>query len=145
MNIPHEAWVVVADGGKYLVLKNIGDGELVDLRVHRHLVQDNPPAHEQGTDRPGRLDDAGPGRSAVEETDWHQIAKERFAKDLAARLRKWALKKEFEDLVIVADPSTLGQLRHEMHDETRKAVRAEIPKDLTNHPIDEIEKALVHH
>lgn len=142
MKVPHDAWVVVADGGKFLVLRNEGDAELFDLKVTRHLEQENPPDREQGTDRPGRFDDVGPGRSAVEETDWHEIAKERFAKDLAARLRSWGLEKRFDHLVLVAAPTTLGQIRPELHEEVRKRLIGELAKDLTNHPIDEIEKAL---
>jgi len=142
MDVPQDAWVVVADGGKFLILKNDGDAKFPDLRVFRHVEQDNPPTHEQGTDRPGRHDDNGPGRSAVEDTDWHALAKERFAKDLAERLRMFALKKKFERLVLVAAPTTLGQLRPELHDEVKNALIGEIDKDLTNHPVHEIEKAL---
>ena len=142
MRVPHESWVVIADGGKYLVLENLGDAELMDLRVYRHATQENPPTREQGTDRPGRLNDAGPGRSAVADTDWHALAKERFAKDLAGQLRKWALQKRFDHLVLVAAPTTLGQLRPELHDEVQQTLIGELDKDLTNHPIGEIEKAL---
>ncbi len=142
MKIPNQGWVVVADGGKYLVLRNEGDEELINLIVHRHKEQDIPPSRELADDRPGRYDDAGVGRSAVEETDWHEIAKERFAKELADRLRKWALDQKFDHLVVVADPSTLGELRPQLHDEVQKRIAGEIAKDLTNHPISEIEKAL---
>lgn len=142
MRVPHDAWVVVADGGKFLVLRNEGDAEFPNFTVYRHVTQENPPTREQGTDRPGRLDDVGPGRSAVADTDWHALAKERFAKDLAERLRKWALQRRFEKLVLVAAPTTLGQLRPELHDEVKQALIGELDKDLTNHPIDAIEKAL---
>lgn len=142
MRVPHDAWVVVADGGKFLVLQNEGDAELFNLSVYRHVTQDNPPTHEQGTDRPGRFNDAGPGRSAVADTDWHTLAKERFAKDLAERLRKWALQKRFDKLVLVAAPGTLGQLRPELHEEVKRTLIGELDKDLTNHPVDAIEKAL---
>lgn len=142
MKVPHDAWVVVADGSKFLVLRNEGGAGQLDLKVTRHLEQENPPTREQGTDRPGRLDDNGPGRSAVDDTDWHEIAKERFAKDLADRLRGWGLQRRFDHLVLVAAPATLGQLRPELHNEVRSRLVGELAKDLTNHPIDEIEAAL---
>ena len=70
--------------------ENVGSVQRVDLRVIRHREVESPPTREQGTDRPGRFDDPGPGRSAAEETDWHRLGKERFAKDLAEQLRAGA-------------------------------------------------------
>ena len=43
-------------------------------------------------------------------------------------------------MVIVAPPNTLGELRQELHLEVTQKVIGEVPKTLTNHPIDEIEK-----
>lgn len=143
MQIDNEAWVLVADGEKFLLLRNNGDDELLDLRVVRHGEVENPPTREQGTDRPGRLDDAGgPGRSAVEETDWHRIEKERFAKDLAGRLRDWALDNRFRALVLVADPRTLGVIRPELHKSVTQRIVGESDKDLTGMTIAQIEKVL---
>jgi protein required for attachment to host cells len=51
-----------------------------DLAVETVRQQENPPTREQGTDRPGRVHvRIGPTRSAVEDTDWHRLAEERFA------------------------------------------------------------------
>ncbi len=77
-------WVLVADGDKALFLENVADAIHPELAVRRVDAQDNPPDREQGTDKPGRRSDTGPGqRSAMEETDWHELAKMRFADDLA--------------------------------------------------------------
>jgi protein required for attachment to host cells len=142
MRIENGTWVLVADGEKFLLLRNNGDAELVDLRVIRHGDVDNPPTHEQGTDRPGRLDDPGSGRSAVEATDWHRLEKQRFAKDLTERLRGWALDNRFAALVLVADPRTLGVLRPELHKTVRERLVGEVDKDLTQMPIEAIEAVL---
>ena len=78
-------WVVVADGRKVLYLHNHGDNDFIDLRVLDHREQVNPPTRDQGTDQPGRAyDGTGPGRSAMEAADWHQIAEDRFARQVAA-------------------------------------------------------------
>lgn len=140
-DIPHDAWVLVADGEKALILRNEGDAEYPNLQVTRLIEQDNPATHEQGTDRPGRFSD-GPSvhRSAVQETDWHRLAEERFARDLADRLYKAAHAGRFDRLILVAPPRTLGELRDALHKEVRARVIAEIDKDLTNHPVHEIEK-----
>jgi protein required for attachment to host cells len=143
MHVPHETWVVVADGERYLLLENAGDAEILDLRVLQQVEMENPPTHEQGSDRPGRFRDAGQGRSAVQETDWHELAKERFASGLAEELRKWALDGKFDNLVLVADPRTLGRLRAELHVEVERALAGELAKDLTGHSIDAIEAALL--
>lgn len=142
MELAPETWVVIADGEKYLQAKNEGDKEHLDLRVMRQKEQDNPPTHQQGTDKPGRKDDAGIGSSAVEQTDWHQLEKERFTKDLAERLRKWALDDAYRHLLVIADPSTLGALRQEYHQEVKDRLVGEIDKDLTNHPLEDIEKII---
>jgi protein required for attachment to host cells len=78
----------------------------------------------------------------VEETDWQRLEKERFAKDLADRLRSWALENRFSALVLVADPRTLGVLRAELHKAVRERLTGEVDKDLTQMPVDEIEAVL---
>lgn len=142
MHIPHAAWVVIADGEKYLLLRNKGDDDLLDLRVIDHDEIANPPTREQGTDKPGRFDDAGPGRSAVQDTDWHQLEKERFAEELGERLRRWALENRFDALVVICDAATLGVLRKTYHKAVESRLVGEVAKDLVNHPIDAIERAL---
>jgi protein required for attachment to host cells len=46
-------------------------------------------------------------------------------------------------LVIAAPPRTLADLRHKFHPDVQKRIIAEIDKDLTKHPISEIERHLV--
>lgn len=137
-------FVVVADGEKALFLRNDGDEEYPNLVVLREIEHPNPPSREQGTDRPGRYPDAGTAShlSAVEETDWHRLEKERFAKELADRLYRLAHAHKFERLVIVAPPRVLGDLRPELHKEVVSRVAAEVAKDLVNQPIDRIETLL---
>ena len=89
------------------------------------------------------MQDTGVGqRSAVEDTDWHELAKERFADDLAEILYKQAHKHKFERIVICAAPQVLGELRNKMHKEVSSRVVAEVDKNLTNHPVQDIEKVL---
>ncbi len=144
MKLATETWVMILDGEKFILLRNQGDEDILDLRVISHDEADNPPTRDQASDRPGRMKDAGgPGaKSAVAETDWHALEKERFAKDVTDRLRDWAMRNRFEKLVIVADPSSLGAMRPHYHKTVSDRIVAEIDKDLTNLPIDEIEKIL---
>ncbi|MGR3630592.1 MAG: host attachment family protein [Limimaricola soesokkakensis] len=141
--IDNGTWVLVADGEKALILENVTDDQHPNLRVVRKEEQENPPDREQATDKAGRLADTGPGqRTALAETDFHQLAKDRFAADLADILYRNVHKGRFEKLVIVASPQVLGALRSEMHKEVADTVVAEVPKTLTNHPVAEIEKAV---
>lgn len=133
-------WIVVADGTKALFLVNEGDEHAAHFRVMRKEEQENPQAQDWAANRPGRFND-GPNvhRSAVEDTDWHELEQERFAGELADILYKRAHQGRFEKLVIAAAPQALGQIRKELHQEVVSRVIAEIDKDLTNHPIGEIE------
>jgi protein required for attachment to host cells len=141
--IPHNSLVLVGDGQKALFLRNKGNGMHVNLVVERILEQDNPPTREQGTDRPGRSAGApGAIRSAMEEADWHHLAKERFAHELAKALYLHMHANRSERLVIVAPPRILGNLRKAFHAEVVDRIAAEIPSDLTAHPLAEIEKLI---
>lgn len=142
--LAHDMWVLVADGEKALFLRNDGDAEYPNLHVVREMHEDNPPTREQGTDKPGRLDDGGPmNKSAVAETDWHRIEKERFADEIAERLYKMAHRRRFEHIVLVAPPMILGEMRKKLHKEVEQRVSGEVTKTLTNHSIGDIEKNLM--
>ncbi|MCB8838107.1 host attachment family protein [Aurantimonas sp. VKM B-3413] len=144
LTIDHQTWILVADGEKALFLENTGDATLPNFAVRRVEEHENPPDREQGTDKPGRMADDAPGshRSSVAETDWHEIEKDRFAREVADILYKMAHRNRFKKMVIVAPPHILGDLRQEMHKEVADRVVGELPKTLTNHPIDKIENLL---
>lgn len=144
-NVPRDCLVLVADGEKALFLRNEGDAQALDLHVERKKEQDNPPNREQSANRPGRMFDGTGHKSKVDDTDWHQLAKERFASDLADILYKRAHKGDFDRLIIAADPSTLGELRQELPQEVEQRIIAEIDKNLTNHDMADIEKLIAEH
>jgi protein required for attachment to host cells len=145
--VAKDACVVVADGQKALFLRNHGDDKFPNLRFDREFLDDNPPTHLQGTERPGRAFN-GPGahqRSAVETTDWHDQEKHRFARRIADEINNMVRAGSIKALVIVAPPRTLAELRRDMADEVKAVIVAEIDKDLVKHPIIEIEKMVVAH
>lgn len=135
-----QTWVIIADGEKALFLRNEKDATHVHLKMIHEMSQSNPATREQGTDKPGRFSD-GPTahRSSAEETDWHEIAKRRFAKDVADTLYTHAHKGEFERLIIIAPPLVLGEMRQEFHKEVSDKIVKEIPKTLTNHSTSDIQ------
>jgi protein required for attachment to host cells len=139
--ISHNALVLIGDGQKALFLRNKGTAHQVKLEVEQILEQDNPATREQGTDRPGRsVSTAGTARSAVEEADWHLIAKERFAGVIAEALYHHAHDNRFDKLVVIAPAKVLGNLRKAFHADVTEKIVGEISKELTSHPITHIEK-----
>jgi len=137
-------WVVVCDGRRAMILENMGDAQSPNLRKKETYEHPDPPTHELGTDRPGRVNSSvGTGRSAVEQTDWHDESERAFLKQLAHRLDAAVTHGEASKLIIAASPRALGMLRPAFTPAVRHAVKSEIHKDYIKMPIDEIEKALV--
>jgi protein required for attachment to host cells len=142
--ISHDTWVLVGDGRRALMLRNAGTPQQPSLEVIDVLRDDaNPPTHEQGADRPGRAIQSVIGRrSAVGQTDWHEVAEEKFAATVAARLNSAAQHNKFERIVLVAPPQTLAALRKQLDPHASRRVIAEVDKDLTKHPVPEIARLL---
>ena len=143
MKIPHNAAVLVADGRKMLFLRNEGDEAYPNLVVEHAEAQANPKDSDQKADAPGlSVSSAGYGRSTMEEADFHQLGEDRFASDAADLLKRRALSNDFESLIVIAPPRTLGELRKHYHSEVSARIAGELDKDLTNRPIPEIESAI---
>lgn len=167
MQVPHNALILVADGRKMLLLRNEGDAEHLNLQVERKEVHENPKDRDQKSDAAGRASStqSGPGappiaqggsmhargqgaqfapsRGSMEETDYQQLEEDRFAAEVAEILNTKALNNSFETLVIVAPSPTLGELRKHYHKEVESRLASEIAKDLTNHPVPQIEEVLL--
>jgi len=143
LKIDRGEWVVVADGARALVLENVGDRLYPDLRTKEVYKQPDLKTSELGTDQPGRsFSSVGSGRSAMEQTDLHDLAERRFLTQLAERLDKAVLAGETKTLILVAPPRALGVLRGAFSKHVREAVREEIEKDYVKMPVDEIAKHL---
>jgi protein required for attachment to host cells len=144
LKIPHNAFVFVGDGRKALFLRNEGDEKFPNLKTESVFEDDNPLNHEQGSERPGRVSkalDSGQ-RSAVEPVDWHHIEEHRFARKVAAAMERVLRARKVPALVVVAPPKTLADLRSAFHADVKSCIIAEIHKDLTKHPVGDIEKHL---
>ena len=144
MALPHRALVLVADGTKVLFLRNQGDQNQIDLRTESHAARQDRKDREIKTDAPGATKQSmGFGRPAMEETDFHQQEKDRWAKDAADELKKRALRNDFEALAIIAPPRTLAILRKELHKEVERRIALTVNKEMTDRPIPDIEELLV--
>ncbi|MBB3345406.1 MULTISPECIES: host attachment family protein [unclassified Luteimonas] len=129
MKIPQGAMIVVANGGAARVFTNVGEAGTLALRQEALLEGMN-------------LDDDGPAGAMPAESSASQLDEATFAKQLALGLNEGALKNKFTDLVLIADPHTLGRVRPLLHKETTQRLVADLAKDYTNLPLDAIERAL---
>jgi protein required for attachment to host cells len=144
LKIPHDAFVFVGDGRKALFLRNDGDEKSPNLKTEKVFEEENPSSHEQGTERPGHISKGSHTgrRSTVEPTDWHDIEEHLFARKVAAAMEQMIRASNVKALIVVAPPRTLAELRDVFHSDVKACILAEINKDLTKHPIAEIEKRL---
>ncbi len=136
--------MLVTDGRKRLFFRN--EGERRRARTSSSSAPPRTPI--RNTRRSGdRLRRAARRRrsrrgGALPSADAHEVEASRFAAETADELRRGALANEYQDLILVAPPQTLGQLRKSLHPEVEKRMRREIAKDVTGHPVPEIEKML---
>jgi protein required for attachment to host cells len=143
MKIAEGAWVVVCDGAKALVLENAGDEKFPNLRAREVFEEPHALTHEQGTDAPGRAHSSvGHGRSAIEQTDWHEQAERQFLGKLMAQLDAAVTAGQVKSLIMIAPPRALGVIRQAYSQQVRSAVQHEVDKDLVKMPVYEIEKYL---
>lgn len=146
LKVHHGAWVLVGDGQKALFLHNAGDDELLNLRRLDVEVKPSPATRDQGSDAPGRgHSPTGTRGGSMGGTDFHQVEEDRFAAHVAERINAAAHENGFKELVIVAPPKCLAEIRRDLSPEAKRRVVCEIPKDYTHHPIPEIERLLAGH
>jgi protein required for attachment to host cells len=142
--IPHDAVIFVGDGRKALFLRNEGDERFPNLKTEQVFAEENPLTHEQGADRPGSTFARAntTRRSSMDQTDWHNLEEHRFIARVAA-LEAMVRSRAVPALVIAAPPRTLADLRRAFHADVKQRIVAEIGKDLTNHPVADIETHLL--
>ena len=108
------------------------------------LGQDVAVFGDQTTDAAGRASSPqGAAQSSVGKADAHQLEEDRFAASAADLLKRRALSNDFKQLIVIAPPRTLGELRKHYHMEVSDRITGELAKDLTGHPIPDIERAIV--
>ncbi len=123
MQLPRGATVAVADGHILHLFRNSGD--------EANPTLDALPVAKVG--------DEGSGS---DDPDDKHGAGEGFAAGVADLLNRRVLSGEIAELIIIAAPRTLGELRKHYHKALSAKLMAEIAKDLTGHGTHDIEKAI---
>ena len=126
---PNGAFVVVATGTEAKFFTN--DGSHLDIKL-RHI----------GGLTPKDLANDGPSGNRPPESSAQETDEATFAKQLAHDLYDRAHKGEFDNIVLVIDPDTLGEIRPVLHQEVTQKVTMELAKTLINSPISDIERSL---
>lgn len=159
---PHPVtWIVVADGGQAHIyarrdtehhipmpgnahhphFRDTVAQELVpvmEMQVESDKVYDIDPSqlgsvHESGSSSRHRIQPR---------VDVHEEVKKRFMQRIAAELRAAWDKQFFGQLVLVAPPHMLGELRAALDEHVAAAVIAELPKDFTKYAGKELTERL---
>ena len=131
MQIPKGTTVAVADGEKLKLFRNSGD-------------QNNPKLIAlPGSDVSGDIKGSGARhQSSSGNPDSSQVEEDGFAAGIADLLNRQVLEGKVTDLIVLAAPRTLGELRKHYHQKLSATLAGEIPKDLTGHSMQDIEKAI---
>jgi protein required for attachment to host cells len=132
MKIPKDAQIVIANGERFLLMRNAGQPFEPKLEMVEEidLLLTNFSAGVRHQDPAGQRS----GSSDIDELA-HGAA-------IAGWLNERALKGELGDTVVAADPRTLGQIRQHYHKEAESCIVGEVSKDLTNLPMPDIAKVL---
>lgn len=126
MLLPHGTIVAVADGEKLKLFRNAGDE--IHPAFTSLVVPDIEPLKKHSGAR-HQSSSAHPDES-------------QFAGGIAGLLNKLVLDGKISDLIIIAAPHTLGDIRKNYHKKVLEVLRGEISKDLTGHTVHDIEKAI---
>jgi len=129
MILPNGAIVAVVDGEKLVLFKNTGHETVKLSALEAPLIPD------RASGSPGH-------HSSEANPDNDTQAEDGFAVGVAGMLNQRALSGELNDLLVIAAPKTLGELRKHWHKALEAKLVGEIAKDLTGHPTDAITAAI---
>ena len=130
---PIKTCILVADGAHARFYLNDGPGRgISELKKYAKDI-DLKASRDIDADRPGRsFDSGGQGRHAMESpTDSQRHAKDEFARSLAEQLNSAMTAGEYDRLILIAAPATLGTLRQHLSKQASDNIHGEIAKDLT--------------
>jgi protein required for attachment to host cells len=131
MIIPVGTTVAVADGEKLNLFHTTGDANSPQLRALPH------PDVDDETKGSGASRGSSSGNP-----DESQAAEDGFTVGIADILNRRVLDGSIKNLIVIAAPRTLGELRKHYHKNLIGVLVGEIDKDLTGHQITDIEKTI---
>lgn len=133
MHLPKNAHVALVDGENFTIMRNSGAPlePKLDRGERPDLSATNFSAGVKHQDDIGQQH----GRTNLNELAHGAAA--------AEWLNAKAISGEISDVLVIADPKTLGEMRRHYHSELEKKLVGEISKTLTGEPTERIEQAIV--
>ncbi|WP_114520880.1 host attachment family protein [Altererythrobacter sp. ZODW24] len=145
MKLARGTMLLIVDGSQMLLLRNDGDTVVPDLAVIAQRKVASSKNREILSDAPGiGFASGGHGRDTYDKADPHQENEDRFVADAAKALAQAAAENK-GSLIVVAPPTALGVLRRHYDQTVKQRLIAEISKDFTNHPVDEVARLIMSH
>ena len=132
MRLSHNAHVAIVDGTRFVVMRNTG--QALEPKLEAVGEPDLDPTNFSAGVR-----HQDPGSQQTGATDLNELAHGAAASEW---LNAKAKAGEIEELLIIADPKTLGEMRRHYHGELEKRLVGEIAKTMTGEPTDRIEAAI---
>jgi protein required for attachment to host cells len=131
MKLAHNAHVALLDGQSFTLFRN--EGQIFEPKL---VEVDKPDLEATNFSAGVRHQDSG---RKPDSTDLEELAHGAAA---AEWLNAEAIAGNIEALLIIADPKTLGEMRHHYHVELKQLLAGEIDKTLTGQTTDKIEAAI---
>lgn len=131
MQLPNNATVAVADGQSLGLFRNHG------TEGHPALTALDAPSLQTANAGSG-----GRHNSSSANPSESQQSEDGFAAAAAAWLNKQVLDGKIEQLVVIAAPRTLGELRKHYHKQLQAVLVGELHKDLAGRPAAEVAAAI---
>jgi protein required for attachment to host cells len=139
----HHLLIVVADGEHARFVR-----AAPDFALHTADRMDSPTAHQRSSDlvsdRPGATfhSDSTTRHAVAPRYDAHEIAKQQFARAVAARINEEAARDDFGQLVVAAPADTLTAIQEHLDRPARVRIVGTLAKDLTKTPDDALQPHL---
>lgn len=130
MILPKGTTVAVADGEKLNLFHNAGDEAEMKLAAAPHGDIASDPGVSTGR------------QSSSANPDHGQGDEDQFSAGIVQHLNQQALAGKIENVVIIAAPRALGEMRKHYHKALSAILLKEIAKDLTGHSLADVEKAV---
>ena len=137
-------WVVIADGAHAKVLQFTPEKPTLEAVQDIAFKIELPATHDLVSDRPGRVFESHGHASHAKapRSDPHRELKRDLAHKIAGALQTSLADQRYDKLVLVAPPTTLGDLREALAKSVRACVTAELAQDLVKIPAGQLQDHL---
>jgi protein required for attachment to host cells len=122
MKVPHNAHVAIADGERFMLMRNTG--QIFEPKLE---VVAEPSFRMPVPGAESRSDDRGTLTTAGSQTDLAEVA---HGAAVVQWLNAKALAGEIEQLLVVADPRTLSEMRRHYHKALQDRIVGEVAKEV---------------